>query len=368
MIEVDVGVRLGAFDLDVAFADGGGVTALFGRSGSGKSVTLSLIAGLQRPDRGYIRLDGERLVDVEQGIFLPPHQRRIGVVFQDSNLFPHLSVKQNLLFGRWFAPDRKSGIDFDAVIEILGIKPLLKRPPARLSGGERQRVAIGRALLSCPRLLLFDEPMAALDQERKLEILPLIERVRDEFRVPMIYVSHAVEEVVRLADLVVLIRAGKVKAIGRPDEVLTTASNDGAEKRFDRVSILTAKVAGFNEPYGLTKLNHAAGTIWFPAQIDPIGGSARVLIKAIDVVLALKRPDNTSIQSVLHGQVGQIDQDQDKGLAMAEVELDGGERLFSMVTRHAVDQLGLSRGVEIFALIKSSALDERMIGAARSTR
>ena len=209
MIEVDVKLKVGVFSLDVAFANGDGVTALFGQSGSGKSVTLNLIAGLMRPDKGYIRLDGRALVDTEQGIFVPMHHRRIGLVFQDSNLFPHLSVKQNLLYGRWFAPRREREIDFDAVIETLGIGKLLARPPARLSGGERQRVAIGRALLSCPKLLLFDEPLAALDMRRKLEIMPLIERVRDEFKVPIVYVSHAIEEVVRLAACVVVIDAGR---------------------------------------------------------------------------------------------------------------------------------------------------------------
>ncbi|HEY8215404.1 MAG TPA: ATP-binding cassette domain-containing protein, partial [Methylocystis sp.] len=193
MIEVDVRLKVGTFSLDVAFANGAGVTALFGQSGSGKSLTLGIIAGLTKPDDGYVRLDGRTLVDVERGVFVPVWRRRIGLVFQDANLFPHLSVKQNLLYGRWFAPRGERRIDFDAVVETLGIAKLISRPPARLSGGERQRVAIGRALLSCPKLLLMDEPLAALDMQRKLEILPLIERVRDEFDVPIVYVSHAVE-------------------------------------------------------------------------------------------------------------------------------------------------------------------------------
>ena len=230
MIEVDVGLRLGAFDLEVAFRNGEGVIALFGQSGSGKSLTLSLIAGLMRPDRGRVVLDGKALVDVERRVFVPMHRRRIGLVFQDSNLFPHLSVKQNLLFGRWFAPRRGCEINFDAVIETLGIGNLLARRPARLSGGERQRVAIGRALLSCPKLLLFDEPLAALDMQRKLEIMPLIEQVRDEFKVPIVYISHAIEEVVRLAATIVVIDAGRVKAIGSPGEVFGRVSAHSAEE------------------------------------------------------------------------------------------------------------------------------------------
>ncbi|MGA7657257.1 MAG: molybdenum ABC transporter ATP-binding protein, partial [Methylocella sp.] len=290
MIEVDVGLRLGAFDLEVAFRNGEGVIALFGQSGSGKSLTLSLIAGLMRPDRGRVVLDGKALVDVERRVFVPMHRRRIGLVFQDSNLFPHLSVKQNLLFGRWFAPRRGREINFDAVIETLGIGNLLARRPARLSGGERQRVAIGRALLSCPKLLLFDEPLAALDMQRKLEIMPLIEQVRDEFKVPIVYISHAIEEVVRLATTIVVIDAGRVKAIGSPGEVFGRVSAHAAEERFDRASVLTMKVVGANAAYGLTELQHPSGTVWLAGPAGPIGGVTRIIVKATDVTLSLGPP------------------------------------------------------------------------------
>ncbi len=272
MIEVDVGLDLGTFKLSVAFADGQGITALFGQSGSGKSLTLNLIAGLLRPDRGFIRLDGEPLVDVAKGVFVPPHRRRIGLVFQDSNLFPHMSVKQNLLYGRWFAPKFSREIEFDAVIDTLGIGALLARRPARLSGGERQRVAIGRALLSCPKLLLFDEPLAALDMARKLEIMPLIERIRDEFKVPIVYVSHAVEEVMRLAASVVVLEAGKVKAIGDPNEVFGPPAGS-LEDRFDRSSVLTVTVGSEDAAYGLTQLKHPAGTIWLAGPAGAAGAN-----------------------------------------------------------------------------------------------
>src|ERR1700757_1797174 len=182
MIEVEVGLKAGTFDLDVAFKNGTGVLALFGPSGSGKSLTLNLIAGLLRPDRGRVVLDGRVLTDVERRIFVPAHRRRIGFVFQDSNLFPHLSVKRNLLFGRWFAPGGARKVDYDGVIGTLGIEKLLARRVANLSGGERQRDAIGRAFLSCPNLLLLDEPLAALDMQRKLEIMSLIEQIRDAFK------------------------------------------------------------------------------------------------------------------------------------------------------------------------------------------
>ena len=219
-IRVDAALTLGGFDLDIAFENDAGITALFGRSGSGKSTTINLIAGLARPDRGRIVLDGRTLVDTETGVYVPKYRRRVGLVFQDSQLFPHLNVRQNLLFGRWFAPSAERTIAFEPVVETLGIGPLLARKPARLSGGEKQRVALGRALLASPKILLMDEPLASLDQERKLEILPLIERLRDEFRIPIVYVSHSVEEVGRLASRVVVLEAGRVVAVGGVEEVL----------------------------------------------------------------------------------------------------------------------------------------------------
>ncbi|MEJ0092359.1 MAG: molybdenum ABC transporter ATP-binding protein [Methylocella sp.] len=362
MIDVDVALKLGTFDLDVAFKNGHGVTALFGQSGSGKSVMLNLIGGLLRPDRGYIKLEDETLVDTQRGVFIPMHRRRIGLVFQDSNLFPHMSVKQNLLFGRWFAPRHAREIEFDAVIEILGIGPLLPRRPARLSGGERQRVAIGRALLSCPKLLLFDEPLAALDMERKLEILPLIEHVRDEFKVPIVYVSHAIDEVVRLAVCIVLLENGRVKAVGSPGEVFGASATHMMEDRFDRSSVLTAKVSGENAAYGLTELKLPSGTIWLAGPAGPRGGTARIIVKATDVVLSLDPPRHLSVRSALSGRVGKIIKN--GPLAMVEIALDGDGNLFAMATNHALDELGLKEGAAVFALIKTAALDERKVAAS----
>jgi molybdate transport system ATP-binding protein len=362
MIEVDVGLKVGGFDLEVAFKNGEGVIALFGQSGSGKSLTLNLIAGLLRPDRGRIMLNDIPLVDVERGVFVPMHRRRIGLVFQDSNLFPHLSVKQNLLFGRWFAPHRNQDIDFYSVIETLGIEKLLTRRAAHLSGGERQRVAIGRALLSCPKLLLFDEPLAALDSQRKVEIMALIEQVRDEFKVPIVYVSHAVDEVVRLAATIVVIDAGRVKAIGRPGEVFGMIEAQAAEERFDRVSVLMMKVAGVNAPYGLTQLKHSSGTVWLAgSRAALIGCAVRIIVKATDVTLSLGPPRGVSTRSVLCGTIERIESD--GPLALVAIALDGEGRLFATATRHALDDMGLNCGVRVFALIKTSALDERKIAS-----
>ncbi len=360
MIEVDVTRTVGAFVLKVAFSNNHGITALFGQSGSGKSLTISLIAGLSRPDEGRIVLDGQVLVDTKAHIFVPPYRRRIGFVFQDSHLFPHLSVRQNLMFGRWFAPRNERGIAFDSVVETLGIGHLLKRRPARLSGGERQRVAIGRALLACPKLLLMDEPFAALDLQRRLQILPLIERLRDEFKIPIVYVSHALEEVVRLAGYVVVLEGGTVKAAGDPGEVFGPSAVQSAESRFDRSTVLTMQVGGEDEGYGLTELLHPAGTIWLAGPAGDRGSKVRIMVHATDVTLSAVQPRNLSVRSVLEGQVREVETE--GALASVEIALNGGGRLFAMATRRAIDDLGLKPGDPVFALVKTVALDERTVG------
>ena len=221
---VDVEHEQGAFRLTAGFAAPAGVTALFGRSGSGKTTLVRIIGGLVRPRRGRVVVAGETLVDTARGIAVPPHRRRIGYVFQEGRLFPHLTVRQNLLFGRWFAPRREPGTEPGAIVDLLGIGHILNRRPGALSGGEAQRVAIGRALLAKPRLLLMDEPLAALDDARKAEILPFIARLRDEARVPIVYVSHARAEVARLADTVVLIEDGRVTAAGPAAGILAASA------------------------------------------------------------------------------------------------------------------------------------------------
>jgi molybdate transport system ATP-binding protein len=212
--KVEARTRLGEFSLDAGFATEGGVTAIFGRSGSGKTTLINIIAGLVRPERGRVVLDRDVLLDTARSIDMPAYRRRIGYVFQDGRLFPHLTVRQNLLYGRWFAADEARQESFDAAVEMLALGALLKRGTAKLSGGEKQRVAIGRALLASPRLLLMDEPLSSLDHQRKLEVVPYLERLRDRAKVPIIYVSHSVPEVARLATTVVLIEDGHVVASG----------------------------------------------------------------------------------------------------------------------------------------------------------
>jgi molybdate transport system ATP-binding protein len=213
-LNVQATTRLGEFSLDASFTTEGGVTAIFGRSGSGKTTLINIIAGLLRPEQGRVVLDGEVLLDAARGANVPACRRRIGYVFQDGRLFPHLTVRQNLIYGRWFAPREQRQNSFDAAVDMLALGPLLKRGTTKLSGGEKQRVAIGRALLASPRLLLMDEPLSSLDQQRKLEVVPYLERLRDQAKVPIIYVSHSVPEVSRLATTVVLIEDGRVVASG----------------------------------------------------------------------------------------------------------------------------------------------------------
>jgi molybdate transport system ATP-binding protein len=358
MIEVDVAKAVPGFALEVAFRNEGGVTAVFGRSGSGKSMTLDLIAGLTRPDRGHIRVDGVALVDMPRVV--PMHKRRVGFVFQDSHLFPHLTVRQNLLFGRWFAPKADRVVTLDAVVDTLGIGALMARRPGVLSGGERQRVAIGRALLACPRLLLFDEPFAALDRQRKLEILPLIESLGDTFGIPIVYVSHALEEVVRLAAHVVVLEAGRVTAQGDPG-VVFGAARKAVEPRFGRSTVIEVTVGAEDPGYGLTALHHPSGTLWLAGSAGAPGRKVRVLVRATDVSLAPGATGPLSIRSTLVGTIAEIELDGPR--AAVEVVLRGGGALVALVTRRALDDLALRRGSPVNALIKTVALDEGAIGA-----
>jgi molybdate transport system ATP-binding protein len=360
MIRVDVALALGAFDLDVAFDNAAGIIALFGRSGAGKSMTINLIAGLARPDRGRIVLDGRTLVDTASDVFVPPHRRRVGLVFQDSRLFPHLTVKQNLVFGRWFVERSARRIGFDPVVETLGIAHLLDRKPLSLSGGEKQRVAIGRALLTSPELLLMDEPLASLDAERKLEILPLIESLRDAFGIPIVYVSHAVEEVARLAAHVVVLENGRVAAKGPVQDVLEPALKEAGISRFARSSVITGTLSAVDDTYGLTEIAHPAGKIWLVGRTGRKGSDVRVVIRSTAITLARRSAQDLSIRNTLAGTVAGIETD-DSPFAGVSITLDGHGHLFALATRKAVDELGLGPGDRVFALIKTVALDERAV-------
>jgi molybdate transport system ATP-binding protein len=351
-LDVDIDHALGSFHLTARFAAQPGVTALFGRSGSGKTTLVNIVGGLIQPDRGRVVVDGETLVDTERGVFVPKHRRRVGYVFQDSRLFPHLSVRRNLLYGRWFALGGGAAGDFDSVVALLGVGHLLERRPDSLSGGEKQRVAIGRALLARPRLLLMDEPLASLDEQRRAEILPYIERLRDGAGVPILYVSHSAPEVARLATTVVILAEGRVTAVGPVLDILPLADAS------DAGSVLDAVVARHDEAFQLTTLSSRAGELQVPRLTAEVGARVRAYIRARDVMLSLKPPEEISALNVLAGKVAEINPANSGGGAQADVRLDcGGAALLARLTAKSVQRLALAPGRPVYAVIKSVSFE-----------
>jgi molybdate transport system ATP-binding protein len=360
MLEVSVERRLGDFQLAASFVAGTGITALFGRSGSGKTSLVNALAGLLRPDAGRISLDGTVLYDRAAGIDMPPQRRRIGYVFQDARLFPHLTVRRNLLYGRWFRRPDAHAPTLEEVVDLLGIAPLLARRPGALSGGEKQRVAIGRALLASPRLLLMDEPLASLDAERKSEILPYIERLRRETGLPIVYVSHAIDEVARLADDVAIMSEGRIAAFGPVEEVMSRLDLRPMTGRYEAGSVITATVAAQDMAYGLTDLRFAGGIITVPGTDLPLGTTVRVRVRDRDVAIARERPRGISVQNVLPGRIAAIGGGEGP---MVELMLDcTGTVLTARITRRSLHALDLQVGQDIFALIKSIAFDRHSVG------
>ena len=359
-IEVDVAHRLGVFALEVRFTSQGRLTAFFGQSGAGKTSLVNVIGGLIRPDRGRIAVDGTTLVDTASGIFVPTHRRRVGYVFQEGRLFPHLTVRQNLMFGRWFRPPHERKVQLETVLDLLGIGHLLQRRPGALSGGEKQRVAIGRALLASPRLLLMDEPLAALDDERKTEILPFIERLRDEANVPIIYVSHSLAEVSRLANSIVVLRNGRVAAVGDPAEVLSRTELVPQDAAEEAGAVIEARILRHDIQFGLTVLQSKAGLLHAPHLDLPTGAVVRVRIRARDVMIANARPVGLSALNVLPGKVIEL---RKAGETAVEVTIDcNGVKLRARLTRKSVETLGLAPELEVYAILKSVALDKSTLG------
>ena len=353
MLEVDVRHRFGPFQLEAAFsAPERGVTAIFGPSGCGKTTVLAAVAGLLRPDSGRVVLDGTALFDAAACVFVPPERRRCGVVFQEARLFPHLSVQTNLRYGRRRARTGEAGPEFEEVVELLGIGHLLGRRPGRLSGGERQRVALGRALLSRPRLLLLDEPLAALDAERRAEVLPFLARVRARFGLPMLYVTHALDEVDQLADHLVVMAAGRVLASDTV-EAVSLRTDLPLAGRADAGAVLPCVVSGHDEARGLTRLAFAGGELLVPLTARTV---ARVRVRARDVAVAVAEPVGLSTLNVLAGTVASVDA---SGPLEAMLCVRVGESaLLALVTRDTVARLGLQPGRPVWALVKSVSLGE----------
>lgn len=359
MLSVALSHRFGDFALDLTFDAPAGVTALFGRSGSGKSSVINAVAGIFRPDQGRITLGETVLTDTARGLMLPPHRRRMGYVFQDGRLFPHLTVRQNLSYGRWFTPAPK-GVEFDRIIDLLGIAPLLHRRPAALSGGEKSRVAIGRAILSNPRLLLMDEPLAALDEGRKAEILPYLERLRDELALPILYVSHSLAEVARLATTVILMEGGRVTRHGPTEEVLSDPAAAPLLGLREAGSILTARLTADTED-GLSRLEVAGHPVWLPRLSTPAGAEVRLRLLAQDVMVATERPSGLSALNILPVVIEEIRSGDGPG-AILRLRL-GDQALLARVTRRSVAALDLRQGQPVFAVLKAvSVAQQNIIG------
>ena len=345
-------------DLDIAFtAPATGVTALFGPSGAGKSTVLAAAAGLLRPDYCRITLGDDVIADTRTKVWLPPERRRVGLVFQDARLFPHMSVATNLRYGQRRAP--AGTIRLDSVVDLLGLENLLGRRPHTLSGGERQRVAIGRALLAQPRLLLLDEPLASLDAARKAEILPFLARLTAGLRLPVLYVTHAFEEVAQLADTLVLLQAGRVVAAGPLEDIAARADLPTA-RRDDAGAVLSCTVLAHDAARRLTTLGCGGVCLLVPLLAAAPGAAVRARIPAREVILA--RPNGhdlgtaISLHNIMAGTVRALGDDAARQATTVEVAL-GGATLLARVTPDAVDRLGLAPGVEVLALVKSMSVE-----------
>ncbi|RMF12155.1 MAG: molybdenum ABC transporter ATP-binding protein [Alphaproteobacteria bacterium] len=351
-VRVTMRHRLGSFLLDLSFAlDHPGITALFGPSGAGKSTVINAVAGLVRPHRGRIEINGATVFDSEAKVYIPPRRRNVGYVFQDARLFPHLSVRRNLLYGWRRAARRASDKDIRDLVALLGLESLLDRRPVSLSGGERQRVAIGRALLKSPDILLLDEPLAGLDRKRRDEILPYLARLRDRYGIPMLYVSHDIDEVARLADQVQIIDNGRIVASGPVSEVFTRLDLFPLTGRFEAGTVIDARIVAHDDGYGLTRLHFDGGTLTVPRVDAETGALVRVRVRAQDIVIALSRPDAISANNVLAATITDLRVDPE---TYADVQLScGGARLVARITRQSLDRLALEVGKKVFAVIKS---------------
>lgn len=333
-----------------------GLTGIFGHSGSGKTSLLRCLAGLERAEQGYLVVDGSVWQDESQGIFVPSYQRQLAYVFQEPRLFPHLTVRKNLEYGMRRKNGSGSSRNFDQVIETLGLQRLLSRKPEKLSGGEQQRAAIGRALLTDPKLLLMDEPLAALDIHRKKEIMPFLERLHNELDIPVILVSHSVEEITRLADSVVVMSDGKISETGPLSQMLTYMHHYSMEGT--AVTVTEGVITEFDSEHHIGRLKTSFGELVITDCHNCLGKTIRASIHARDVSLCLTQPEDTSILNNISGKIKNI-VTHDTGLADVVIDINGFS-LLSTITSRSCDNLKLKEGKKVYAQIKSVALSGHM--------
>jgi molybdate transport system ATP-binding protein len=362
MLEVDLQADRGAFRLSARFcAPTPGVVALFGPSGAGKSTLVNAIAGLVAA-RGTLRLDDATWLDSARGTDVAAERRRIGYVFQDARLFPHLDVAGNLGYGERRAPPGPRFAVRDEIVALLGLGPLLERRVHRLSGGERQRVALGRALLAQPRLLLLDEPLAAIDAARREEVLPYLESLRDRFAIPMLYVSHQYDEVLRLATHVVLLAEGQVLASGTPSQLSLDARQRGVVGSDAVGAVLEVEVAAVDPATGLVAVAVGSGRLRLALPGAKVGARLRLHVRARDVILATEPPHGLSVRNALAGTLAElVAEGHDAVLAVVDVE---GSKLLARITREAVEELAMQAGRPVWALVKAASLRSHVFARA----
>ena len=335
-----------------------GILALFGPSGSGKTTLVRCLAGLERAPNGFLRLGDDVWQDESQSIYLPISQRPIGYVFQEARLFPHLSVRSNLTYGFKRTPVHQRRVSVEQVVDILGIEPLLDRRPQKLSGGEQQRVAIGRALLTSPRLLLLDEPFSSLDTERKREIFPFIQRLYKELQIPIVYVSHSINEILQLAHVVALLQAGKIVALGPLSEVFSRLDLHRTLGPHPIGAVIDATVAAHEPDFSLTRLEFKGQSLYVPLQSLDVGQPLRTHILSSDVSLVLGPASvSTSALNTLLATVVEI---KEADQSTVDVLLDIGCPLVASITRKSLSNLGLKPGQRLSAHIKAVALIEEL--------
>ncbi|OEE53534.1 molybdenum ABC transporter ATP-binding protein ModC [Vibrio splendidus] len=348
------------FDIDLELPSCG-ITAIFGRSGAGKTSLINAISGLKQPDKGLISVSGTTLFDSRNGINLPTHKRNVGYVFQESRLFPHMKVAANLKYGMKGADK----VHFEQIVSLLSLDSLLDRYPARLSGGEKQRVAIGRALLSKPSILLMDEPLASLDLPRKREVMPFLENLSETVNIPIIYVTHSLNEILRLANHLVIIEQGKVISSGVTEEVWASRAMQPWQSFSEQSSLFEGTLAEHNDDYALSRLKLGKSTsLWVQKVSSDIGAAVRLQVRANDVSITLEQPQGTSIRNILPVTIKSVEthqQGSNKQSVAVELELEPGCYLWATITLWALDELSLEIGQQVYAQIKGVSVAQRDI-------
>ena len=360
MLSVNITKAFGSFRLETQFeVEEGSITAIFGKSGAGKTSTINAIAGLTRPDVGVIQIGNTTLFDQNLRINLPIYKRQIGYVFQDDRLFPHMTVRNNLIYGTSKNRDVANSLNLTDITGLLELAPLLERRPRTLSGGEKQRVAIGRALLSNPKLLLMDEPLASIDVQHRFEILPFIQRVREKTGITIIYVTHALEEVIFIADQIILLSEGQVTAQGTVEEIMSRLDLHPMTSRFDAGAVISATYSGYDREFDLGELSFDGGTLRIAGLNAEIGIHLRAHIRARDVSLMLDKPKDTSVLNVFKGELIEIRHEDGPQL---DLLINIGTPLIARITRKSLNDLNLDIGSKVYAMIKAVAIDRKTLG------